>query len=60
MDITPALLIEEIGDALLVGEIGQTVLHYRARRIGPGILELDYEGCPTLFRLTIETVPRGE
>jgi hypothetical protein len=60
MDITPALLIEEIGDALLVGEIGQTVLYYRARRIGPGILELDYEGCPMLFRLTIETVPRGE
>jgi hypothetical protein len=60
MEITKALLIEEIGDALLVGELGQTVTHFRARRIGPGTLELDYEGCPTLFRLTVEAVPREE
>ena len=60
MDITPAVIIEEIVDGLAMGGLGQSSVSLHFQRTGPGSLLLDFGGSPVLFVLTVEAVVRGD
>jgi len=53
-------LIEEIADALALGDLGEEPVGYRICRTPEGSLLVDFEEAPFLFLVSVSELPRTD